>query len=151
MKRFFDKVRKTDTCWNWTGATRSGYGAIKIDGKVLGTHRVSYEMHHGIIPPGKLVCHTCDNPRCVNPEHLFLGTYSDNIIDALNKDRRINPIGWKFQQGVLSPRSTLLREEVSLVKQALDNRGDRTITDIATQFNIPRHVVRDISAGRSYL
>lgn len=98
MKRFFDKVNKTDECWEWNAALRgkTGYGAFKLNGKVIDAHRISYELHNGIIPNGMHVCHTCDNRKCVNPNHLFLGTYKDNHQDGVNKGRIIN--GWNTEK-----------------------------------------------------
>ena len=77
-------------CWIWTGhATPGGYGVISHDGKQQYAHRVSFEFHIGKKPGELNVCHRCDVPSCVNPDHLFLGTQSDNVKDAYDKGRKI--------------------------------------------------------------
>jgi hypothetical protein len=91
--RFIEKVEKTDSCWNWTaGKYRGGYGQFRrlVDGKwtMAKTHRYSYEYFKGEIPKGYLICHKCDNPSCVNPEHLFAGTTKDNVRDCIEKGRK---------------------------------------------------------------
>ncbi len=91
VRRFWAKIRTDDTearpglgpCWNWAGALVEGYG--QIDG--IGAHRVSWEIHFGAIPEGQWVLHRCDNPRCCNPAHLFLGTSKENVADMVAKSR----------------------------------------------------------------
>lgn len=90
--RFFKHVHKTDSCWIWTGSRRGrGYGGFLYRGKVAQAHRVSYELFVGPTKPDLQVCHSCDNPPCVNPAHLFLGTKTDNMRDASKKGRLFNP------------------------------------------------------------
>jgi len=75
-------------CWEWVGSMdRNGYGSFSMNGKSMGAHRASWLLYEGDIPEGMLLCHKCDNPSCVNPGHLFLGTQSDNMRDAYNKGR----------------------------------------------------------------
>ena len=86
--RFMQKVNKTETCWLWTGALNSrGYGSFGVYGKATSAHRYSYEHFKGKIPEGMIVCHSCDVPACVNPDHLWVGTYLDNSRDCIRKGR----------------------------------------------------------------
>jgi len=76
-------------CWNWTSALdTSGYGAFWLDGKSTSAHRLAWKIFNGHIPDGMLTLHKCDNPACVNPDHMFLGTDMDNMIDMDSKNRR---------------------------------------------------------------
>lgn len=89
---YFDKRHRKDPetgCWLWTGSrVNDNYGCANIDYKQLLAHRLSYELHHGPIPDGQKVCHSCDTPLCVNPSHLFLGTQKENLEDMTQKGRR---------------------------------------------------------------
>lgn len=93
INSFHKKYIKTDTCWLWTACVVNfGYGKLGLNtGENIYAHRLSYEIYKGKIPDGMCVCHTCDVPRCVNPDHLFLGTIQDNLIDMHKKGR--GPVG----------------------------------------------------------
>lgn len=96
-KRFIEKIvfDELTECWNWGGAAGpQGYGFIKRkDGTQLRAHRFAYELANGPIPPGMFVCHTCDNPSCVRPSHLFLGSHQDNMTDMAVKGRAARMFG----------------------------------------------------------
>ena len=89
--RYFAKVARTETCWLWTGATDAcGYGIVRgLDGRVIRAHRLAWQLAVGPIPTDRCVLHHCDNPRCQNPAHLFLGTRADNAHDRDAKGRQV--------------------------------------------------------------
>lgn len=96
-ERFYDKCspEPNSGCWLWTGAVKElGYGVMGRGGRkdgIVKAHRASWEIHNGPIPDGMAVCHKCDVPSCVNPDHLFLGTLSDNMRDCVAKGRLRTP------------------------------------------------------------
>lgn len=86
-ERFWKSVLKTDECWNWTAWKYQGYGYFNVNGKLMGTHRFSWILHNGAIPDALCVLYHCDNPSCVKPDHLFIGTKQDNTDDMIAKGR----------------------------------------------------------------
>lgn len=95
QERFWSQVDKSGECWVWTGTrTRDGYGKIgyRVDGRYLSlrAHRVSWALHRGPVPKGRSVLHHCDNPACVRPEHLYLGSQADNMRDLRVRGRGNN-------------------------------------------------------------
>lgn len=97
MERFWVKVQKTDTCWLWNGGVREGYGIFAHDGKKTPAHRFLYEHINGPVSSTLDICHRCDVRACVNPDHLFVGTRSDNMKDASKKGRLTMPgVGLPF-------------------------------------------------------
>lgn len=90
--RLWARVEKGDGCWNWTGkaAAEDGYGLLQgPDRRLVRAHRLSWELANGPIPAGQWVLHRCDNPRCVRPDHLFLGTVVENVADMMAKGRHV--------------------------------------------------------------
>lgn len=87
--RFYQKFKKTNSCWIWTGMMNKDYGSFWFNNKIgaIIASRASWLIHIGDIPNGKVICHKCDNPSCVNPDHLFLGSYLDNNRDKIKKSR----------------------------------------------------------------
>ena len=115
-ERFWEKVDVCgdDECWNWKGCkTCSGYGAIGINYKVIRAHRYSWELHNGKLPDELDVLHHCDNPACVNPKHLWLGTQKDNNLDRDKKGRGNNG----NQKGINNPHSKLKDSDVIIIRK----------------------------------
>ncbi|MFJ9387747.1 HNH endonuclease signature motif containing protein [Nocardioides sp. NPDC101246] len=91
MERFWSKVAKTETCWIWSAyRDEKGYGSFGWNGKLIKAHRAAYELTFGPIPSGAHVLHSCDNPSCVNPDHLSLGTHTENMRQKVARGRDHN-------------------------------------------------------------
>src|SRR6202035_1883893 len=138
--RFWNEVQKSDHCWTWTGPlTSKGYGkiAVKLHGvwSPILVHRLSYELEYGPIPHNLMVCHHCDNPCCVRPDHLFLGTNDDNIQDKLDKGRQT--------KGTTVPSSKVTEEQVTEIRKRYI-AGGITKTALAHEYGLGKPAMGDI-------
>jgi len=126
-------------CWIWTGANNGkGYGQVTFGGKRQLAHRVMWQVFKGEIPEGKFVCHTCDTPACVNPDHMFLGTNADNIKDSYNKGR-------SNQQGEHNGNRKLTLEQVSEIRASSES-----CRILARRFGIGKSQVSNIKTGAKW-
>ena len=142
MDRFWKKVDTSGDCWEWTAAKDpAGYGRFAINGENGRAHRISWELSVGPIPTKMCICHACDNPGCVNPDHLFLGTYSDNMKDMWGKGRHTVVV----QAGRKNNNAKLADEDVRLIRKM---RGPQR--EIAKQFGISQATVSLIKTGKAW-
>lgn len=140
LARFWCKVDKRgpDECWNWTASKNLGYGQFRLfpNGFPMArAHRVSWSIANGEIPPDKEICHKCDNPACVNPNHLFTGSHHENILDAKTKGRMKN--NWKLDEQEVVEIKALLATGVSQYK-------------IANQFGVSQGMISLIARNRRW-
>jgi hypothetical protein len=148
-QRFWSKVKigLPDKCWEWQGAISSrGYGSFRRGDKICGAYRVSWELTYGIIPSGLCVCHKCDNPPCVNPNHLFLGTHQDNIKDRSLKGRSAKTIG-KYShehpeksRGERNGRAKLTERDVLSIRSKYAS-GEITQKELSNQYGVVHSVI----------
>jgi len=143
-ERFWEKVEKGSGCWRWTACVDGyGYGVIGKDssGRLAKAHRVSWELRHGEIPQGMLVCHHCDNPPCVRPGHLFLGTNKDNMQDSAKKGRTMC--------GSKNGNSALTEVAVAQIRALYDPKG-ATQRILAKKFGVSESNIRSILRRRTW-
>jgi len=132
-------------CWIWTACTRGshGYGGIKVDGKMEMAHRVSYEANYGPIEDGLVVCHACDNPLCINPAHLSIGTQKENMDDMMQKGRRARLLGEDHGRAVLNEEQVLyIRERYA--------KGGISQQRLANELHVDRRTVNMVIKRKTW-
>ena len=135
--RFWKFVSKTENCWDWTGSKANyGYGQLSINGKPVRANRYSWILHNGEIPTGLMICHKCDNPSCVNPEHLFLGDQTANMQDMISKKRQ------KISKGCEKSSCKLNETQVKNIRHLYKNPF--SARELAEKFQISKQNIYDI-------
>lgn len=148
--RFWEKAIVRDGCWGWQGYTNGiGYGILTIKRRREGinrnvyAHRISWEIHKGAIPNGLFVCHTCDNPECTNPEHLWLGTNADNMHDCSLKGRQNGAA--KALPGERNPFAKLTEQIVREIRGS-----DESGVALGAKFGVCKSLISAIRKRRAW-
>lgn len=143
IEKFNSRINKTSSCWLWLGEkTSAGYGLLnQMEGGKryrVYAHRLSAEINIGIIPKKMEVCHTCDNPSCVNPAHLFIGTHKQNMLDMCKKGR------WKAgpPTGVRNPSAKLNEEKVLIIRNKY--LLGQSMRSLAKEYNVSKFAIFSI-------
>lgn len=177
LKKYYDRVSELikdakDECINYRTLNEQGYGSIQLmcDGKKkkLLTHRMSFEISTGKqIEKGMVIMHSCDNPSCINPSHLSMGTHADNVADKVSKGRQAKGTqNGRYTHGYYSKynkvekpepafesinRRLLTYEQVISLKKELKNKGKQTLPQISKKTGISLNTVKDVHYGKSYV
>lgn len=138
--RFWSKIERTDSCWEWRGGRSSnGYGVLYVDGRQVGAHRFSYETLVGPIEGDLFVLHECDNKGCVNPEHLHLGTQADNMMERTERGRADAP------RGTAHRSAKLTEDDIRAIRN-----DQRSLSVIANEYNVVISCISRIRNRRSW-
>lgn len=147
-ERFWSYVDKTGDCWEWKGGTFGGrYGQFRAGKKKVKAHRFSWFIAGNEIPEGMIICHKCDNVKCVNPAHLFLGTHADNSADREAKGRHPH-INKPILPGELNPSAKLSEQQVSEIRKRAFNGESKKL--LAKEFGVCNSTVYTITRGDSW-
>ncbi len=136
---------KPDDCWPWLGnVNQDGYGRLHLHGKKAAVpHRFAYALLHGPIPRGLECCHSCDNPRCCNPAHLFLGTHKQNMEDMVKKGRQA------FLKGELHGEAKLNEKQVLEIRKM--HEAGKSQYRLASIFNVSKRLIWNIVHRKSWV
>jgi predicted XRE-type DNA-binding protein len=143
-ERFFEKISETQSlifwggkrCHEWTGCLmKNGYGQINVDGRAGYAHRVSWELHNGPIPQGLFILHRCDNRKCVNPDHLQLGTFMENMEDMVAKKRQA--------AGMKNSHAKLDDDAIRLIRSS-----DLKQKELADMFGVTQPTISEVQSGK---
>lgn len=138
---FYEKVIKKKGCWGWNGyVDKNGYTQIHAGKTLVKGHRVSYEIHKGEIPEGKLVCHSCDNPTCTNPDHLWLGTNIQNSQDAQLKKR--------MSFGENRWNSKLKKENINEIRKLISLGV--SVAHLSRLFEVSYMTIKNVKIGKTW-
>lgn len=142
-------INERSGCWEWLGSKHKGYGKLTVGSRADGSrksafaHRVSYEIAFGKIPDGMEVCHKCDNPSCINPDHLFLGTRQDNVLDRQRKGRNIN------HSGEEQTRAKLTKKAVKDARWERAYKGT-SFSKLAEKYGVCKCTMQRAISGRTW-
>lgn len=158
-RRFWAKVEDDpgSGCWIWTGAqnNRQGYGAVRIGKQRYLAHRAAFTIAFGSPGPDDLVLHRCDNPRCVNPDHLFVGTQADNVHDMIVKGRHCHGDAWRARnlehlpRGEDHPNSKLTWADVALIRDAMARGG--SVNGLARRFGVSARTISNVRDRKAWV
>lgn len=142
-ENFMSFVKVNGDCWDWLGPKEVfwGYGRIVLSGKSTKAHRASFLIHKGEIPSGLQICHTCDRPICVNPDHLFAGTGKDNISDCVKKGRHAAQVNGPLYRKLTDS------DLVEIYKMSSSGMSNVSISKL---FNVLRSAIRDAVIGKTH-
>jgi hypothetical protein len=148
-ERFWSKVNKLgeDECWEWIGALSGGYGAFKYNKGSI-AHRYSYMLHNNLqeIPKDMCICHKCDDPSCVNPKHLFIGTPKDNVRDMIEKGRMINGMkGKRHKKETLDVLSKLSKGRKAGIKHHNVKLTEEQVKDIRSLYSTGKYIQQSMA------
>lgn len=149
VERFWTLVATGDGCWEWRGTRQSkGYGVFWDGERQVRAHRTAWELVNGPIPAGLSVLHSCDNPPCVNPAHLRVGTARDNASDAMARRRHFSPFRGQNQAGEQNRNARLTAADVTVIRERV--ASGELQRNVAADYGITQSNVSHIARGKSW-